>query len=391
MKTGIWRILIGLILVASAAVAETPASATVDCNSGQSLNAALSKLNKQGPNTVSVNGTCTEYVQVFGFENLTLKGLTGATLSQPSTGAGNVLNSLLFIESSRNIIIQGFNIQADTVTVPAVGIGHGSSDIRLRNLNIQGGTSGIVIFENSQVSIAYVTAEDPGYSTMGIYDLSDVHIERSAFKSTTGAGYRVAMDVGASHVTMYGVNISNMQVGISAHNGSIIDVLTFDTYYATGGPSDVTISNSAGTNYNGVTIDGGGSLNVTGAKLVINKPGQTYGGTSGGVLISDGAVMGAYNGDLVITGSRGQGVMALSNSHATVVGATVTGGSHGGLVAVNLSSIDVSLGSTLSLVGGNSVDLFCDPGSTITGSMNLSGVPTAQCTNLLSGETVSLP
>jgi hypothetical protein len=391
MTKGKWGILMGLILGASAAVAEVPTSITVNCDSGQSLNVALSKLNKQGPNTVSVNGTCTEYVQVFGFENLTLKGLTGATLSQPSTGAGNVLNSLLFIESSRNIIVQGFNIQADTVTVPAVGIGHGSSDIRLRDLNIQGGTSGIVIFENSEVSIAYVTAQDPGYSTIGIYDLSDVHIERSTLTDTTGEAWHVGLDVGASHVTMYGVNISNMQVGITAHNGSIIDVLTFNTYYATGGPSDVTISNSAGTNYNGVTVDGGGSLNVTGARLVINKPGQTYGGTTGGVLISDGAVMGAYNGDLVITGSRGQGVMALSNSHATLVGATVTGGSHGGLVAANLSSIDVGSGNTLALVGGNSVDLFCDSGSTITGSMNLSGVPTAQCTNLLSGQTVTLP
>jgi hypothetical protein len=391
MTKGKWGILMGLILGASAAVAEVPTSITVNCDSGQSLNVALSKLNKQGPNTVSVNGTCTEYVQVFGFENLTLKGLTGATLSQPSTGAGNVLNSLLFIESSRNIIVQGFNIQADTVTVPAVGIGHGSSDIRLRDLNIQGGTSGIVIFENSEVSIAYVTAQDPGYSTIGIYDLSDVHIERSTLKDTTGEAWHVGLDVGASHVTMYGVNISNMQVGITAHNGSIIDVLNFNTYYATGGPSDVTISNSAGTNYNGVTVDGGGSLNVTGARLVINKPGQTYGGTTGGVLISDGAVMGAYNGDLVITGSRGQGVMALSNSHATLVGATVTGGSHGGLVAANLSSIDVGSGNTLALVGGNSVDLFCDSGSTITGSMNLSGVPTAQCTNLLSGQTVTLP
>jgi hypothetical protein len=86
-----------------------------------------------------------------------------------------------------------------------------------------------------------------------------------------------------------------------------------------------------------------------------------------------------------------KGVMVLNNSHATVVGATVTGGSHGGLVAANLSSIDVSVGTTLTLVGGNSVDLFCDPGSTITGSANLSGVPTSQCTNLLTGETVTLP
>ncbi len=139
-----------------------------------------------------------------------------------------------------------------------------------------------------------------------------------------------------------------------------------------------------------MTIDTGGSLNVASARLVINKPGQSWGGTTGGVLISDGAAMTANTGSLVITGSNGQGVTALNNSHATVTGATVTGGSHGGLVVANLSSIDVSVG-TLTLVSGNSVDLFCDAGSTITGSANLSGVPTSQCTNLLVGETVTLP
>jgi hypothetical protein len=392
MKWINWWILIQLVLVASVAVAETPTqSITVDCNNGQSLNGTLSKLDKQTPSVVSVNGTCTEYVQVIGFENLTLKGLAGATLLQPTTGAGNLFNSLLFIESSRSVTVDGFSIQADTVTDPAVGIGHGSSDIRLRHLNIQGGTAGIFVFEHSQVSIAQVTAQDPGYSTLGVYDSSDVHVERSVFEDSTGALWHVGMDVGASHITVYGTTISNMQVGINGHDGAIIDVQTFDTYYALGGPSDVVIDNSAGTNYNGVTIDTGGSLNVTGAKLVINKPGQSWGGTTGGVLISDGAAMTATNGYLVITGSNGQGVMALNNSHATVIGATVTRGSHGGLVAANLSSIDLSVGTTLTRVGGNSVDLFCDPGSAITGSANLSGVPTSQCANLLAGETVTLP
>ena len=383
-------ILIGLVLVASAAVAETPAqSTTVDCNKGQSLNGTLAKLNKQTPNTVTVSGTCTEYVQVVGFESLTLNGLAGATMAQPTTGAGNLLG-LLYIESSRSVYVDGFSIQADTTTVAAIAIGRGSSDIRLRYLNIQGGSSGISIFEHSQVSIAYVTAQDPGFTTLGVYDLSDVHVERSSFKSSTGTSYQVGLFVGASHITMYDTSITNMQVGIDAYAGSIIDVLVFTSYYTNVVPTDVVIDSPAGTNHNGVTISGGGSLNASTANLVIKKPGQSYGGTSGGVLISDGASLTATNGSLVITGSNGQGVMALNNSHATVIGATITGGLHGGLVAANLSSIDVSVG-TLTLVGGNSVDLFCDPGSTITGSANLSGVPTSQCTNLLAGETVALP
>lgn len=388
-----WRtrgILIFLIFVASVAVAETSTpSVTVDCNSGQSLNATLSKLNRQTPNTVTVSGTCTEYVQVIGFESLTLQGSAGATLLEPATSTTQL--GLLLIDASRSVTLDGFSIQAGTTGPSAIAIGHGSNDIRLRHLNITGGSEGITIFEQSQVSIAYVTAQDPGFTTLGVYDLSDVHLERSLFQDSTGASWHVGLSVGASHITMYGTTINNMQVGIGAYAGSIIDVLTFTTYYQTSGSTDVVINNSAGTSYNGVTVDGSGSLNVSGAKLLINKPGQTWGGTSGGVLLTDDSSLTASNGYLKITSSNGQGVMALDNSHATISGGTVTGGSHGGLVAANLSSIDVSAGPILTLVGGNSVDLFCDPNSTITGSVNLSGVPTSQCTNLLSGETVALP
>ena len=390
MKGTSLGILVLSVLVASVALAEMPTPSTaVDCNQGQSLNGTLAKLNKQGPNTVTVSGTCTEYIQISGFENLTLQGLAGATLVEPSTGTNQL--GFLFIGSSRSVTVDGFSIQASTTGAGAVAIGHGSTDIRLRHLNITGGSSGISVFEQSQVSIAYVTAQDPGFTTLGVYDLSDVHLERSLFQNTSGALWHVGLFVGASHITMYGTTINNMQVGIDAYAGSIIDVLTFTSYYQTSGSTDVVINNSAGTSYNGVTVDAGGSLNVTGAKLLINKPGQTWGGTTGGVLLTDASSMTTSNRNLVITGSNGQGVMALNNSHATLVGATITGGGHGGLVATNLSSIDVSVGTTLTLVGGNSVDLFCDPNSMITGSVNLSGAPTSQCTNLLSGETATLP
>lgn len=385
-------ILVLLVSIATVAAGQTPSSipVSVDCNSGQSLNLALSKLDKQTAYTVSVTGTCTEYVQVIGFANLTLKAVPGAMLLQPSGGGGSLFNSLLLIESSRSVTVQGFTIQADTITVPAVGIGHGSTDIRLRHLTVIGGTEGILVFENSQVSVAYVTGQDPGYTPLGIYDSSDVHVERSLFEDSTGALWHVGTDVGASHLTIYGTTFRNMQVGINA-NSSVIDVATFDTYYAFGGPTDVTVESPAGTNYNGVFVNSGGSLNVSSAKLVINKPSQSYGGTTAGVFVSDRSNLYAPNGTLFITGSHGQGIIVLNNSHATIGAATVTGSSHGGLVAANLSSIDVAASSALSSIGGNSVDLFCDSGSMITGGANIAGVPTAQCTNLVSAETVALP
>jgi len=244
---------------------------------------------------------------------------------------------------------------------------------------------------NSEVSIAYVTAQDPGYATLGAYDLSDIHLEHSSFTNTTGALWHAGLDIGTSHVTMYATTITNMQQGIAAHTGSIIDLVTFTTYYNTGGSTDVTINSPAGTNYNGVTIQTGGSLNLNSAKLVINQAGQSWGGTTGGIQLSDNATLNAGSGLLAITGSNGQGILALNNSHATIVGVTVTGGTHAGLLAANLSTIHVATGPSLTLVGGNSVDLFCDAGSDITGAVNLAGVPTSSCANVLSGETPPLP
>jgi hypothetical protein len=371
--------------------AENSIPVSVNCSAGESLNRMLSNLDNKRPYTISVKGTCTEYVHVTGFENLTLVALPGAKLVQPATGPGNVSNDVLFIESSRSVTVQGFSIQADTTTVSAVGIGHGSTDIRLRQLTVSGGIEGIVVFENSQVSIAYVTAQDPGYTALGIYDSSDVHVEHCVFQDSTGAIWHVGIALGAAHITMYATTIRNMQVGIDAETGSIVDVLYFNTYYPLIGLADVTVENSAGTNYNGVMVNDGAQLNVSTAKLVINQPGQSWGGTTGGVLVSNGSSLNAATGNLAITGSYGSGIIALNNSHAIVGASTVTGSGHGGIVAANLSSIDVTASTALSTVGGNGVDLFCDSRSVITGRANIGGVPTAQCANLLATENVPLP
>ena len=393
MKRSLLWISISLLVVGSVAAAQQPASTqiTVDCSKGQSLNQTLAKLNRQTPYTVSVNGTCTEYVQVNGFENLTLKGMPGATLLQPGTGAGTLFNSLLFITSSRSVQVEGFTIQADTVTVPAVGIGHGSRDIRLRQLDITGGNPGITVFENSQVSIAYVHVQNSGYATLGAYDFSDIHIEHCLFEDNTGTSWHQGLSLGASHVTMYATTIRNMQTGISGGGSSIVDLVAYNTYYVISGNTDVVIDSSAGNTFNGVYLTGG-SLNIGNAKLVINRSGQSWGGNTGGVLLDEGASMSTNSGHVNITGSLGQGIVAMNNSHATLNGVTISHGSHAGLIAINNSSIDVgNPNNLLSTISGNAVDLFCDSDSKITGTANITGSPTAQCTNLLSGETVPLP
>jgi len=235
--------------------------------------------------------------------------------------------------------------------------------------------------------------QDTGYASLQIYDSSDVHVEHCLFEDTTNGQnqWHLGIAIGASHVTMYATTIRNMQQGIGAGADSIVDLVAFNTYYAITGSTDVVMDNSGGFSFAGVALTGG-SLNIYNAKLVSNKSGQSWGGTTAGVFLDKGAIMVADAGYLSITGSLGQGIVAMNNSHATLFGATVSNGTRGGLVAINNSTIDLSINNTpLSTISGNAVDLFCDSDSKITGTVNISGTPTAQCSNLMSSETVSLP
>jgi hypothetical protein len=68
-----------------------------------------------------------------------------------------------------------------------IGIGRSSIDVQLRNLTIDGLSAfGILVFESSQASLARITARDPGYATVGVVDISDVHIESCLFENSTG-------------------------------------------------------------------------------------------------------------------------------------------------------------------------------------------------------------
>jgi hypothetical protein len=367
------------------------ASVVVNCNQGQSLNGTLSRLEKHSPVTVLVNGTCTEYVQIVGFEGLTLKGLPGATLQQPSSDPTNgQLIQVLSIAASRSVTIDGFAIHSRASALDDVGIEQNSIDVRLRNLTIEGSCAfGIFVFESSQVSVARVTARNSGFATVGVVDISDVHIESSLFENPTGAPFHEGLFVSTGHVTMQTTTFRNMQVGIGITDGGIVDIQSFNTYFPLSLPTDVVIDNPAGTNSDGVAVGSAAVLNLGDTKLRITNAGQPWGGNTGGVFVSDGGTLSA-GANLIVSGSQGQGVFVSGSSHASLAGSSITGSAHGGLVVANLSSVAVGAGP-LTQITGNGTDLFCDSRSLITGGTNVANATTVQCANLLPGDTVPLP
>ena len=116
----------------------------MNCDRGQLLNRALSKLDKHTPATVLVQGTCTEYVQITGFEDLTVKGLPGATLAQPATIPTIPPVALLLIDTSRSVVIDGLNVNSTPSSPNGIGVGSNGIDVRLRNLTVAGGGALVV-------------------------------------------------------------------------------------------------------------------------------------------------------------------------------------------------------------------------------------------------------
>jgi hypothetical protein len=376
---------ISVLLLGSAAFAQGGQSVTVNCDNGDSLNSTLAKLNKQTPHTVVVQGTCTEFVTVDGFEGLTLKGQRGATIQQPATNPQN--NSyVLSITGSRGISVFGLNVNSQPSIFSGIAIGKGSSQVQLQNVNVTG-SWGVVVYEESQVWLDQVNVTiTSGFAAVSAFDKSDVHIAGGLLQRPSDGNFYVGLLVGSGHVTMQGMTIRDMQDSININDSGSVDLVDVDTTQ----PSDVLIDNPSGTNTNGVFVEDASSLNIGSARLVIRNAGQSSGGTTGAVFVTNDSTLDA-GANLLISNSQGQGVIVTNNSHATLAGSSITGGLHGGLVAANLSTIDIQQGSALTLVGGNHPDLFCDSSSYITGTANLSGVPTASCVNQLQFGSVPLP
>jgi hypothetical protein len=376
------RTLMTLLMALSAGT--TLAAATVDCGRGQSLNGALRRLHmfrRLAPVTVFVKGTCSEYVQVRGFEELKLRGLAGATLVQPTDDPGSgVLSAVLMIDNSHGVTVEGLAVHSAGAT--AIGIRGGSSDVRLRDVSVEGGD--VMVFEGSQASIAGIAVRNPRWAAVSAYDQSSVHLEDALFEDSSG-GWHVGVHVAKAMVTMHGTVMRDLRQGIYVDAGGIVDLWDFTNYVPEGGPTEVVIESTAGTLDVGCRVSAS-VMNVN-VPLRITNAGQSGSNETAGVLVENGGVLIAKQG-LDVSGTQGQGVLVTGRSTATLGGAAITSSSHGGLVVVNQSS--ATLGSSITL-SGNGTDLFCDSKSLVTGGSYVAGASTIQCANLQPGRYESLP
>jgi len=374
-------------LVVSSIWAFADPSSVVDCGRGQSLNNTLAKMQKFEPATVKFKGTCTEFVVIDGFDNLTLTGLPGATIQQPTTNPPVGAFFVLRVTASRRVTLSGFTVQSLPSAFSAIGIERGSTDVLLEDIATNG-SWGIVVDQASQVWLTRVDVNiTSGYAAVSAFDKSDVHIVDGLLHRPANSNFCAGLFVPSGHVTMQGMTIRDMQQSMVLGQSGSVDLVNFEP---TAAGIDVIIDNPSGTNYNGAIVGDTGSLNLSSAKLRISNAGQPWGGDTGGVFVNNGSTLNAGS-NLIVTGSQGQGVIVTNNSHAQLSGSSITGGAHGGLVVVNMSTASVDSSNPLTVISGNGTDLFCDSKSQIAGGLNIANAAIVQCNNILPNVYENLP
>ena len=218
----ILRVLWGALLLLLIATHVMADPIIVNCDQGQSLNQPIATL-EEFPATVLVSGTCTEYVTIKGFEGLTLKGLPGATVQQPSTNPPTLPAYVLSIKASTNVTVSGLAVRSlpslPNGLLSSIGIGGGSNQVRLQDVTTDG-SWGIIAYEASQVWLVRVTVNiTSGYAAISAFDKSDVHIVDGLIERPANSNFNAGILAASGHVTMQGMTIRDMQQSININSG----------------------------------------------------------------------------------------------------------------------------------------------------------------------------
>lgn len=372
-------LLAGCLLMPCVGTAKDKQTTKVDCDKGQTINDVLGRIDRQGPNTVVVSGTCTELVWIEGFSQLALQGgVTGATLVAPADPDADFATGALMVNASNSITIEGMTVRAGARN--GIMIRGGASDVRLRDIVVEGS---LWVVERGQVLASGLTVRVASGFGSFVGDSSDVHLEDSLFEVTEPSS---AWSVGAyvaSQLTMHNTTFRDFQQGIYVAPAGQVDLVEFSNFNPNGGPHDVLIESPAGTNLVGCLV--AGKLDI-GKSLRITNAGSSADWSSAGLRVENGGSV-FVGGSLEVSGSHGQGVFVTDNSSVRLGATTIANGQRGGLVVVNQSTADVTnAGLTLS---GNVTDIYCDSSSLIVGGQSIAGATTMECANLHPGRYTS--
>jgi hypothetical protein len=155
-----------LVAIGAASQYAQAANLTVNCDKKETIHKAvklLANTNPQGPNTITVSGSCRDNILIQSMDRLTLITKKGASITDRSNGSRAVVD----IEDSHSVSLQGFTIigggggvhcgyasvcylTGNTIEAGGVAVGGGSHSFLESNV-MQNGGRGATVEDGSQM------------------------------------------------------------------------------------------------------------------------------------------------------------------------------------------------------------------------------------------------
>lgn len=253
----------------------TARTVTVDCTLNTISN-ALKTLDSQNSNTVRVVGTCHDSIAINDFASLSIVGVASG---------------------GKNAVVQSVN------GAPVFVIGQ--SHVQIKNLIINGGSSGVLCREFSVCQFSGNTIQNATRS--GVYlDSADATFSGDLIQNNANFGLNFASSrVRVNHVTVKGTTAGTWPGnGVEIDSGSTLIV------------EQLTVQDNQGS---GVSLIGNSNLNNRSGALTVNNNGV------GGIWVTEQSSA-DLGGATVINNTGGAGVVITGNSEASFWGGgTFTG------------------------------------------------------------------
>lgn len=335
---------------------------SVDCAGNTSsafrtISAALASLDRNGPNTITVSGTChNEGLLISGFSFLTIQAApsTTAIISQDDTGCeGEGGPPALMVVDSHMIVLAQLTFRGGT------GVVVNDAEVEIRGVTIEHSYGHGINIQRGSVTLR------------GRVGLGGVPTPNT-LQNNCGAGARVGP--GGQLTAYFGTTIQNNLVGLSV----------FGTATLSANTDVILIQNNMGYGvrvfYGRVEFRGGQTkVQNNGVDPLFESPAGIWGAA--------GALIDAQVGPLEVSGNRGPGIWAdISTSvllgmivtPSTTNSTTITGNTAEGLRLTHMSSANAFAGTTITGNGG--ADATCDGTSFLFG--NVGGIRKLKCLNV---------
>lgn len=228
------------------------ANLTVNCDKKETIHKAVKLLataNPQGPNTISVAGSCRENILIGSMDRLTLITNKGASITDRSHGSLAVVD----IEDSRSVTVQGF-----TIVGGAGGVKCGSASVCYLTGNTiqEGAGTGVGIRGGSRGFLASNVIQNGAGPGSTVEDSSQMSSDGDVFQGNAGQGILVS----GSYFVAFNASFLNNGVGIFAVSSTLL--LHGGAISGSAGSGMTLLAGSTAVFRDGTTITGNGGDGV---------------------------------------------------------------------------------------------------------------------------------